>query len=273
MDIYCISHNRADIISSHLFFDLAKHNFNLVVRTEEEKEKYLQNETLKNVIFHVSNADPGNVPAHDWKWKNLVPEGRWVLCMDDNILGFQSAKEPFYSKGLGADTPREYEDISGEDFILKIEDSIKYADSIGSNIVGTAVVDNPFFRKVKYKKVGFIQHKCFAIKKTPKVNYDLNVKIREEYDMTGQQLLHHGFALRNEYLWCKRKHFMKGGIGSYDQRLPGYLHDTRYLMKKYPGLFRVNSKKDVPEGAEIVVRLTDLNQVEKWRMMMRRNSV
>lgn len=131
--------------------------------------------------------------------------------------------------------------------------------------VGTASVDNYFFRLKKFKEVAFIIGKFFCAKRCRDLNYDPQVKTMDDYDFTAAHLLAHGRVLCNSYAYANGKNFQAGGIGTFQERLPDKIADAAYLLEKYPSLFRRKSRANSHPLAEIQLRYHSTPQIEKWR--------
>jgi len=87
----------------------------------------------------------------------------------------------------------------------------------------------------------------------------------DDYAYTAENLKHIGKVLINNYLYPKCNHYEKGGIGTYPERVHKKILDCKYLMNKYPKLFRYFKKNNCHPEAEIVIRLHTEKQIEKWR--------
>ena len=264
MRIAIISKGRSTTLTTPFFFDHYKNSV-VVITNPEELAEYQANPRLAGYQLTAANVT-GLIPCRNWVLDNIGEEGEWLILMDDNLLGFERVKEPEYSMGT-AKKKEDYEQaVSGDEFVELILADLNRWEKKGVTLYGTAVIDDWFFRRKKYKFTAFIQHKCCAIKKTG-LRYDTRMNIREEYQITAETLLRQGVVVRNEYLFAKRQHFMEGGIGSREERNPGYLHDAKYLISKYPGLFRINNaKKDCLPNTEICIVPTSLKAIHDWRM-------
>jgi hypothetical protein len=64
------------------------------------------------------------------------------------------------------------------------------------------------------------------------------------------------------------KHYQEGGIGTYDERVEKKIADAKYLMLKYPGLFRYKIKSGCHPKAEIQIRQNNTRQINEWRREM-----
>jgi len=75
-------------------------------------------------------------------------------------------------------------------------------------------------------------------------------------------------VLVNNWATPRRHHYMLGGCGTREERLPEMIRTSAELMKRYPGLFR--EKTTGPKGiesteGELRLRLHTLEQVAAWR--------
>lgn len=202
--------------------------------------------------------------------ENLVKGGEWFLTLDDNIDRFTGVRRESYEQ---AELPVERGDfdrsiynhnLTATEFLARLELDRKHCEATGIHYAGMAVVDNYYFRSVKYRYVGYVISKAAMIHNVG-VPYDPNVTAMDDYAFTAEHLKRFGKVLINNYLFPVAGHYEPGGIGTYQERQPAKIKDSEYLMRKYPGLFRYKSKKGCHPKAELQVRFTTLSQVESWR--------
>lgn len=275
MKIFINSYNRPEIISTHKLLDACGIDYRIVLHNHEQRELYLANPSISPEKILVSNMPVGMVGVRNWVLETQVKEGEWYLHLDDNITEFQCVPEPAYSTA-GIDTkadPARFKalfetPVDAKRFLEVCEDSIKEAERRGAWLVGFASNLNFYFRSKKYRDVGYVIGKTQLIKKGD-LTYDLNVYATDDYLWTAQNLLRYGRVLINNYAVAVKKHYAPGGIGVYDERMKWKVPEVAYLMKTFPELFRFKIKKGSHPKAEIQVRFTSLDQVEKWRAMMR----
>lgn len=205
--------------------------------------------TAKNHVL-ISGVNTGYIGQMQWI-ENLVKEGEWFLKADDNIRAF-----------IGADGNA----LSQETAWQIINEAINEAEKRGAKLVGFATVDNPFFRKAKYRDVGFCMGKMYAQKKVSGITP--SGTILDDYERTAQHLERFGRVLVDNSLHSKSKHYEKGGIGTWDERLPQKMKSVKYLMERFPGLYRIKEKAGKEHGSEMQMRFTSLDQVERWRIVL-----
>ena len=145
-----------------------------------------------------------------------------------------------------------------------VEETIKHAEKIGAKYCGFSVVDNYYFRAKKWREVGFVCSKVALIKKSG-INYDQKLLAMDDYAFTAENLKKFGKVLINNFVFPHGIHYQKGGIGNYKEREVNKIADSKYLIKKYPGLFRYKTKVNRHPKAEIQMVFTNLIQVERWK--------
>lgn len=277
MKIFVNSLNRPDTISVHRLLDESGLDYTLILHSEEQRERYLQNPTISPEKILVSNQPVGMALNRNWLLENLVEDGEWYLILDDNITEFQAVPQPEYElPELPVQAQPElykklYErPITARQFVEEVcEPSIVEAERIGAKLVGFGSTTNFFFRARKYRHVGYVIGKTQLIKKTS-LRYDLSgVQAMDDYLWTAQNLETFGKVLINNYAVALKKHYAPGGIGTYEQRLPAKLRECAWLMERFPGLFRYKEKAGCDPKAEIQIRFSSPAQVEKWRAFMR----
>lgn len=276
MKIIIPSKGRAGTISTHLLFEGTGYDYTIVLHTEEERQAYLKNPTIRKETLIVSNA-PFNISAQrQWILEQLIEEGEWFLTMDDNVDGFQGYPQPFYDLGrIDVDKRKYSKDIAAlcrrpmhvMDFLKYCEEMIEYAEEIKTGYCGFAVNDNYFFRTKKYSLVAYICSKVALIKKCG-VQYDLMIKAMDDYSFTARNLRKFGKVLKNNFIYPVAQHYESGGIGTYKDRLPKKLSDAELLMKQFPGLFSYYRKIHGHPKAELILKFHHVDQVAAWNRFM-----
>lgn len=255
----------------------------IVVNDQREMDEYLlaKPHIVEGRICHASlKGEPGDhIRVLNWMLDNLCEPDEWVLFADDNLRKLWVADESICGLENAADIPgwpsrkaqRMLETyVDAKTFLDHVRTGLSKADRIGARLYGTSTTSNAMFRKQHWRDVGFVQHKFFGMRPTPKTRYDLGVMVRDEHYMTA---LHHwefGCVMIDNWLHAKRTHYQPGGIGTLESRLPGYVRDTAYLMNQWPGFFvPVTSKGSrgnvYAPDSEIRMRFCYRWQVNQWR--------
>ena len=201
----------------------------------------------------MSNQPVGISGQRNWIVRNLVQPGEWYVSADDNI-------RTFIGPDGGVVSPKEVWQRLGFSRVKAEQECIR--------LVGLATVDNPYFRKTHWRRVGFVLGKCI-VEQAGSLERDVQFTTMDDYDWTAAHLEHYGRVLINNALYPKAKHCEAGGIGTWDERLPRKLKDVERLMAKYPGLFRLKQKAGKPAASEIQLRFTRPEQVDAWRIKLR----
>lgn len=275
MKIFINSHNRSEVISTPMLLDDCAIPYTIILHNEEQKELYLKNPKIKPETLFVANQPVNMTGIRNWILENLVDTGEWYVILDDNITEFQCVSDEFYSKEdlpVKTETSKYKEvfenKVDAKRMVQVFQESIIEAEKIGANLIGFASTPNFFFRNKKYRQVGYVIGKTQIIKKTD-LRYELQVSAMDDYLWTALNLERFGKVLINNYFVAIKKHYAKGGIGTYQERLPAKLKDCDYLMKRFNGLFRYKIKAGTDPKAELAIRFTSTEQVERWRAYMR----
>lgn len=272
MKIIILSKGRADSISTHKLFE--GYDYTLVLHSDEEREAYLKNPSISPEKIVVSGVPFGVANQRQWIQDNLIPRGEWYLSLDDNIKGFQAVPEPLYaSESLpvqkDASLKEKFETPCSTGRFLDIcERLTEIGEATRAYNIGFGTTPNFFFRGKKYRFVGYVISKA-CVRKNVGTEFELDAQSMEDYAYTAETLKRYGKVLINNYVFPVAGHYEKGGIGTYAERLPAKIRDSAILMKKYPGLFRYNHKKGSDPKGELIIRFNSLEQVEKWRAVMR----
>ena len=284
MKIFIPSYNRPFTATTPGLLDRCAVDYILVLRNKQQVQLYLKNPAFRRIKHRITVCDEdGSINVAREACRSLLDYGEWCLQMDDNIRGFSIAELGFYwtVTDLGCHPPRsEFDHIMNvmvpfstfyEQAIL---DSVSEAERRGSNIVTFAPHENPYFRQKKWRDVGYTMNKCVLLRKT-NLRWDQseNHPAMEEYALCAAMHLEYGRVLINNYAHPLAGHYEPGGLGPYDERLPGKIAACKNIMARYPGFCRNSDKKSGAREGELTVRFRTLEQVERWRQEMRANNV
>lgn len=212
--------------------------------------------------------------------RKTLKKGEWCLHMDDNVLGFIQPETKFYRKNNEI-TPGPGETMITRarwqstmnmkvDFAawyaLVVEDSLREAEKRGAHLVGFSAHENPAFRSKKYADVGYVCGKTMLMQNTRLPWKQSKESSGEDYALTAAHLYDHGRVLINRWGHPLRRHYMAGGCGPYEERLPAMLRAQTDLTKRYGAVFGIKNA-DAPEKkqGELRIRFNTLEQVAAWR--------
>lgn len=279
MKVVILSKGRPETISTHKLFEREGLDYTLVLHTTGEREDYINAGFVSPEKIVVSNAPFGVSHQRQWIQENLIPAGDWYISLDDNIRSFQCVPEPLYASPQlpvqGGDKKAQIElknafetECSTQRFLDVCSEMRNIGEKEKAYNLGFGTTPNFYFRGNKYRRVGYVISKA-VVRKNMGIPFELVHQSMEDYAYTAENLLRYGKVLINNYAFPVAGHYEKGGIGTYNERVPAKIRDSAYLMEKYPGLFRYKVKAGCHPKAEIQVRLTSISQVERWRAMMR----
>ena len=296
MKIFIPSYNRGKAIITHrLFYDLDLFDYKIIVHDKAQEAMYKANNSIPPERIICSETPVGISPQRQWIKDNLAEDGEWYCMFDDNVKDFEvvceaeyneedlSAKYPEYFKknneeDLSAKYP-EYFKKNNNEFkknvyeqpalpgrIMKtFRDTIMKAEEIGAHYCGFATGRNYFFsRGRKWGFCGYVISKGCLIKKDD-IKYDLNVKVMDDYAYTAENIAKYGCVVINRYAHALGGHYQEGGIGKYDDRLKYKIADCKYIMEKYPGLYRYNIKKTCHPEAELIMKFWNMKSAKAWK--------
>jgi len=273
MRIIIPSYHRAKTISSHKLFE--KYDYTIFVHTEEERSEYLQaNPDISPEKLVTTNAPAGVANQRQWIQDNFLKKDEWFISLDDNIQEIHAVPEPHYfADELPVKTDKSMKALfetvcSPERFIEICEELAQKGEKEGAYNIGFGTTPNFFFRAKKYRYVGYVISKA-CVRKNVGTPFALDAQSMEDYAYTAETLLRYGKVIVNNFVFPVAKHYEKGGIGTYEERLPRKIRDSETLMQRYPMLFRHPKKTGTDPLGELAIRFTSLKQVEKWRAFMR----
>lgn len=267
------SARRAETCTTPGLLDAEGIPYTLVLHTEEERDAYIKAGRVDPASIVVS-GQPRRIPIQrQWIQSNLVEMGEWFISLDDNIRWFNAMPEPFYwDENANANGALRYvlemAHTSASRFIRICDEMIAESARRGAYLFGFAVTDNGLFRRNKWREIGYVSAKAMGVQRTH-IDYDPRVRSIDDFAFTAAHLYAFGRVLINDYAQAYAYHYQAGGIGKLQERIPDRLHDCRLLVESYPGLLEYKPPKgDMPAHCDLRVRLTSIQQVEKWRRQL-----
>lgn len=275
MKIFIPSYSRQESISTHKIFEnhSVSNDIKIILHDNEQKKKYLKNPTMRPEWIIVSDQSHQISYQRQFIKDNLVDEDEWFIMMADNIKYFAGIHGDEYNADKLEFTydeawrKRYNQPSTAEETMFYFNDLLSRCKETGAYLGGFANHDNYFYKKTKWKKHSFVCGKAF-IACNDKIEYDHNILTMDDYGYTAENLLTYGKVCVNNFVFPVAKHYQAGGIGTFKQRVNRKIIDCKYLMEKYPELFRYSVRKNSQEKAEIVVRLNKESQINKWRENM-----
>lgn len=265
------SYNRPEAIKTHKILDaFGFDNYAILLHSEEQKPLYLQNKSIRPEKIVVTGEPRGISNQRRWIINKWVPKGEWFITLDDNIERFEGVHPNWYNltelnvKAGNFDRSIFSHHVSGQEFLNRVSSDIEVCEKSGIRYGGFGSVPNYYFLGKKYRYVGYVISKAAFIKNEGQ-EYDPHLEAMEDFGFTAHNLFTYGRVLINNWIIPKAGHYEKGGIGTYNERVPRKIQDCEYLMQKYPGLFRYKIKTGCHPKAELQVRFTTLKQLEEWK--------
>jgi hypothetical protein len=272
--IYIHSKDRPDIINTH---KLLGEDIEYYILLEDLKQKklYIKNPTIDPNKIMITGAY-GNSAQRQWVLEH-TPVNEWMMMMDDNIREVRSFHPAIYDTEKFSD--RDIKLLVGPHRkfgpfmvplnplqILQLAEECKTkADSIGSHLVAFSIINNPMYRRSKWATVSYIGNKMILVKRS-KLNYSPEkYECLDEVDFLCKNLLTFGKVLVNRYVFPDKRHYERGGIGTYKQRLPRKIKECHDLVEEYPGLLAFKQRVGKPLDSEVGLTVRTEKQVEKYR--------
>lgn len=273
MNIYIPSYNRADSHTTYHVLGKMGLKSKVVVHTLEQKSDYVASRMPEEDCLCLG-APPGLAANRKAIMDYARERGEtWHIQMSDDALEFTKVAEPYYQQDrieIPEENPRSVEKhfkvpMTGEEMLSVFSESVARAEEEGAYLVGFAVQDNYYFRSKKWKSTGLVDGRCWILHESNV--FDPNCDCRDDVSQTAINLLEHGRVCINNFMLPDFKRYTVGGLGTPKERYEKRKEECEYLMKKYPGLFRV---KHEPEKFRIDVSFirNSRKALENWRGAM-----
>jgi len=225
MKIAIPSYRRPIVKTLALLNEFSRDEIYIFVHDAEDYAKYQINAERAHIIQ--TNAPLGIVNQRNFIL-DYFPEGERILMLDDDI---KKILRMFYKRLIVVTDLRK---------LFKM--GFELCEAKGYKLWGIYPIKNIFFMKMKASERHFIIGTLTGIINN-KLRYDQNLKVKEDYDFTLQNIIKFGGALRLDYYTIEAEHYTnKGGCVDYrNEQIERECAD--YLIKKYPKFLRINPKR------------------------------
>lgn len=282
--IYIPTYNRAHTIATPMWLENEQcGDYVVVVHNEEQRELYLAGGRVPHEKIVVSGAPTGvNGLAHQRQWivDTYGRDGEWLWFMDDLIYGWYAVAEPYYhqdfldTRGQAVDWSAVYDTRAPLSRMWEIvADMMAKAGQAGAYLCGFTQLTNPFWKPKHWMTAGYLVGKSTLVRvdrRQGMPRWDLHPDAAmEDWAQVAEHLLVYGRVLINRFVRPDALYCQTGGMGSWLSRIPMRERQCRYLMDKYPGLFRTYLQKpegpDGLRGHDLALRLHTPEQIRAWR--------
>lgn len=199
-------------------------------------------EVLKLTIlypeFHVVGLDTKGIGEARNGILNYFPAGEEIVMLDDDIDLFERLViEEETLKG-------KLSPLDNEEIKVLFEQNFAICKNNETKLWGVYPVRNAFFMKNRVYNKGFCIGTVLGIIVND-LRFDPLASFKEDYDYTLQNIIKYKKICRFDYITIKAGHYTnKGGVCEQrkaDPEKEGRV--AKYLIRKYPGLVRANSKR------------------------------
>ena len=261
--IYVVSKGKPQTVSIVAWFARWKFKaFTIVVSASDNVGDYKMAYGCN--VVRVPKTLEDTLPAkRQWIIRETTKTGgflsRWVFMMDDNVVKVTGQLDNKPLTRAGAD-----KELSPQQLLKVVNADIELCEKHGIIHGGFASNSNYFFRKRKYRFVGFVWGKMGYYKNVGLDWYPL--KHKDDYGITALALLYSGKVLINNFLYSHAKRYEAiGGDGPYEKRVPFEQEAARTLVESFKGLYRYAERPGCAPKSEVRMRFTSVKQIAEWR--------
>lgn len=275
MKVYIPSFDRATAISTHRCF--TGMDVTLVLHNEEQRRRY-EDAGVQVTRMVVSGAPTGKGVTYQRQFihEELAEKGVHYISADDNIRKITGLPMPFYAEPevktkMNEEVWRKRfkQVLTAAEFEAVAYDTAQHMDEVGAHIAGFALTENPFFRGRKWRYVGYVIGKLMVVHQESAVGFDHRITM-EDFRQSAEHIVQYGRVVINNYAFPRAGHYEKGGLGTYAERLKSRQRDVELLLNEYPTFFKVKDRKGFDAATDVQVRLTNVQQVARFRRHMGR---
>lgn len=266
MKIFVFTYDRYETITTTKMLESVNLDYTALCHTEEQKTKFIEagNVAPDKII---ATGEPKGLANNRNIALDMMDEGEWALFLvddfkkitelegydahtDDGFLNFSMATQAQWVKAFK-------HEIGFDRFVKRAEESIKFAERLGSKLVGFCGIDNAIYRRKQWKLNVLADGRAWAVRKS-QIRFDTNAQMVDDLAWTAENIRHHKVVVVNQWVLPDCKRYTKGAYGSIDERLTQRKKECAYLVEKYPDLLAFKKKAGWPAGSHIAFRPSPL---------------
>jgi len=225
----------------------------------------------------VTNLPPigiqGVSRARDYVCRHLMPKNKWSVWIDDNVSSVTGLPPSLSTDRVEFEGETDWRKAFEKTLTRKglrsyFDETIAYADELGTIFCGMANENNYFFRKLKWQYFGYCRTQLALYKNDGSSWFPFKTMMLEDLAKSIDVVCRYGTVLINRHVKPVKNAFEKGGIGSFEKRLPWLQDNCKRLMKMYPGLLRYAKGTDYGSGAtdfHLTFAKRSQKTINQWR--------
>lgn len=249
----------------------------------QEQRKSLIDLGIPPSSIHVLGQSPSNpvtgaALARDYLCRHLMPKDQWSIWIDDNVERITGLKPeqsngnlPMFSESVPTNWRKAFQhELTPSELNHYLVETITRAEQTGTIFCGFATETNHFFRRVKWRDLGYCRTQFALYKNDGSSWYPFRDCMIEDLYKSIDVVTRYGQIVINRHLKPVKPMFEEGGIGSFQTRLPWLKHNCRTLADLYPGLLRLAGEgkqygDDQAYDFHVQFMYRSLNKVKAWR--------
>ena len=228
-------------------------------------------------VTGIANAGITGVSlAREWVIAHAMPVNQWSLWIDDNVshltgLPHSLASQEKLNLKDGRDWRNLFETrIDKQAFFSYVNETIEHAEKKRTIFAAFANENNFFFRQRKWQYYGYCRTQCGLYKNDGSTWFPFKTMMLEDGYKSIDVVARYGCIVINRYMKANKPQFEKGGIGSFEERLPYLTDNCSRLADMYRGLVATTGDGSQygnasAQGFNIRFKLNTKKTVDEWR--------
>lgn len=192
----------------------------------------------------------------------MMEDGEWALFLVDDLKSVteldtydeEPGEElPITTANQSSYGPRFKQSLTLRRFIERAEATARYGEVMGAALVGFCGIDNPLYRRKKWKMNVLADGRAWVVRKTH-LQFDSNVQLIDDVAWCALNIREFGAVVVNDWVLPDCRRYTAGAFGSKEERMEQKVREARYLVETYPDYIAYKAKAGWPEGSHVVLR-------------------
>ena len=192
----------------------------------------------------------------------MMDDGEWAMFLVDDLKSVSELDT--YDEEHGEELPitmanqKDYRhrfdrQITMRQFLHRAQASARYGQRMNANLVGFCGINNPLYRRKKWKVNVLADGRAWMVRKTH-LRFDPNAQMIDDLAWTALNIKEFGTVIVNDWVLPDCRRYTAGAYGSIDERMEQKLREAKHLVTTYPEYIAYKEKAGWPTGSHVVLR-------------------
>jgi hypothetical protein len=263
MRIFVFTYDRYDSITTAPMLQDEGLKHTVLCHSEESRERFIAAGRVAPERI-VATGEPKGLANNRNAALEMMDDGEWAIFLVDDFINVMELKD--YDQrseprmGITMENQQRYRDlfkhqVTMRRFYDRAHELVDACEAVGAHLGGFAGNTNPLFRDAKWRFNTLADGRAWVVKKSS-LRFDTEAQMIDDVAWTAKNIERFGVTVVNQWILPNCSRYTAGAFGSIDERMDQKITEAAFLVRRYPGIVRVQKKNGWPAGSHVVLRRT-----------------